>query len=242
MKNKLLLPFRWLFAKKRRWIPVIVILALIALPYITIGSYYLYQRVDNAIDNMRYRHDEKERIEQLRIDLEENKEKWMSFDISDYEFTLDIYFGGESYWEENSHGRGHGSKESKSLHIDVSMGNTVNITDYSTGNSVSIVENQYCDSIPDLFTIIEDVLNRNDNQDLNLKASVLEKVGVPPYVPNAHDPGVSLQAEFNAYYGYPEFISVYYHFGNYENFHRIYVIRYELSEYFSLEYIRRLNS
>ena len=225
--QKLVRPFRWLFAKRKRWIPAVVILSLIALPFIMVWSMLLFRLVDNFSDDIRYRKGEETRIEQLIKNLENSQEKWISNNISSYKFNLEMLFGGHEMWE-GFGGISSGATIKRLLSIKVYNGDTIEVTDNTTGNPVNISQNQYCDSMPELYIVIQDVLNGKDNSDLIFKANNLEGAKgifsysmIPRYV----------HAEFNGEYGYPVLIGVYRQYGNMNYYERFYEIQYSISDF-----------
>jgi len=224
-KKRLATPFRWFFAKRKRWIPAIVLLALIALPFLAHGVTALYIVIDHTLDDFRYHKGEETRIEQLWNDFEDNQEKWESSNITSYEFKLDLFFGASEMWE-GFGGISTGANINRSLVISVRNNSTIQTMDTITGNPIELNENQHCDSMSELFIIIHDVLNGRDNQDLVSKADIYEEAGIK-LTPSRR----SIYAEFSSEYGYPTLIAIYEHRGNYEYFTKYYEIVYSVSDF-----------
>ena len=130
------------------------------------------------------------------------REKWQSNNITNYEFKLDLFFGGRETWE-GFGGYSSGAEIKKSIIIKIHNGNTIEVTDNITGNLMRLDENQFSDSMPDLFVIIEDILNRRNNLDLDMKASTIESTADVYYHPNNAIPRL-VHADFNSEYGFPE--------------------------------------
>jgi hypothetical protein len=219
IKNGIVKPLKWLFAKKRRWIPVVIILSIIALPFLLFAGYIVYKIVDNAINDIQYQRSETTRIEELQFGLHENKEKWLNAGILRYQFAVDIYIGGEKTWE-GSHGHSFGGSLKYSLLIDVSENTTVKNKD----DSKPVEGHQYCDSISDMYVIIENVLNRETNPDLTAKISKYPSSDL-------NDNKLLVQALFNAKFGYPEEIVVYRMYGNNEFYFIYFDITYVISDF-----------
>jgi|GEM_PF-2835268 len=232
IKQRIVSPFKWLFAKRKRWIPAVIILSLIALPFVVLGSHGLYRYIDYTLDDIRYSKGEEARIEQLQIDLENSQKKWQSSNITSYKFKLDLLFGGETFWEEGSHGRSEGPQEERTMMIIVNDIDNINVIDSVTSNNTGIGSSKpnvkyfpyygkSAYSIPELFNIIQDCL---DNPYFAIKVK-----GPEGFIPSL------VSAVFNEQYGFPEFITIYVQLGNYEDYHRIYFVTYEISEFKVIE-------
>jgi hypothetical protein len=225
IKQKLASPIKWFFAKKRRWIPVVIVLALIGGLFLVVDAWSPYGRIHHFISDTRYQISEKSRQKILKEEFKESKLTWESENLSDYEFKLKILLGGEII-SEGSSGRSYGPQEERLLTIKVSNVSTISIVDnVTTKNTVlgaspyigSMYENKYPYSIPELFDIIQEGL-KNQDSDLDLLDSG-ENIA-PRYI----------SAEFSTQYGFPELIEIYVHGGNLESFHRFYLVTYEISE------------
>ena len=220
---------KWLFAKRERWIPTVIVLVLVILPFIALGIFVLYRYIDLTLDDIRYQKDEKARVEQLQIDLKENQERWLFSEISNYKFNLDLYFGGYEMWE-GFGGYSSGADEVRSLTIEVNQNNTIEIFSNDLNEPLLSTEYEYCDSIPDLFLLIEDTLNEINNPAVDLDTYSVENSPVIDYTTNQ----ILVDGEFNEEYGYPELITIYEFFGNWEYYDKYYIVCFEITKFIVL--------
>lgn len=238
--GKLKLPFRWLFAKRWRWIPVAVILAALIILVITVYSVKLYNHIIWQIEENEYQEqiqkDEEAIAERLKTNLPISQQEWVSSNISSYVLDLEVYVGGHSIWEEVSHGHSSPGKLVASLRFQVNDNKITDIKRIIQGLIRPFsFENIYFKSISNLFVIIQEALDGKVNEDVIaiLRDSYPDTVFDQPLSTPPPESIVPLRvyAEFGYYYGQPEYISIYYTVGDHDNHVTNSIIIYRISNF-----------
>ena len=123
-----------------------------------------------------------------------------------------------------------GADEVRSLTIEVNQNNTIEIFSNDLNEPLLSTEYEYCDSIPDLFLLIEDTLNEINNPAVDLDTYSVENSPVIDYTTNQ----ILVDGEFNEEYGYPELITIYEFFGNWEYYDKYYIVCFEITKFIVL--------
>ncbi|OGO19601.1 MAG: hypothetical protein A2Z15_07725 [Chloroflexi bacterium RBG_16_50_11] len=173
-----------------------------------------------------YQKNEEARIEQLKVDLQINQQDWISSNVTNYALYLEVFVGGQEYYSEG--------KRVALLRIQVKDNNISDLKAFSDGTFIVMnpEENIYFKSISDLYAIIQDTLDGNENQDVStiLKASSSNYVSYQSLAPPLLDNPVPIKvhAEFSSSFGYPEIIELYFGPGRYE---KHYIISFRISSF-----------
>jgi hypothetical protein len=253
--DKIATLFKWLRAKKIRWISATVLISLISVPFIVYGISQLVQNVQWDIEEKQYQKALFDRDNRVKDSFPLAQAKWESSNITSYSFYLLISYGGRSDWE-GLHGHSTGSNELPLLAVKVKDNKLVEIkveriianevlgikTNFAIDN---IENNPYFTSVQDLFAIIEDALNQKVND------KVLEILRL------SDKPNTEAQAQYNkltdeerskleiiplrvdAYFnytcGFPDDIVIYCTSGNHEYNSNFEIISYKVTAFQVIE-------
>jgi hypothetical protein len=231
--GKLKLPFRWLFAKRWRWIPVAAILAAFIILVITVYSVKLYNHIIWQLDENEYQRNEELRIEEFKTDFENSRQAWISSNITSYSLKLTVYVDGESYWEE-SHGRSSGQEKVISLKITVENNKISELQQASTGGVYTDMnpdDNIYYKSMSDIFNTIQDALDGKISDDVLtiLKVHEPDMFSEKSSLTPPGDPiPIKVRAYFHCTLGYPIYVTIYFTVGNHDYYYTRGLISYEI--------------
>jgi hypothetical protein len=93
---------------------------------------------------------------------------WNDNKITDYSFKLTIAYGGYLDWEGFGGMREEGIEQSE-LIIEVRNGTPVSVIDIKDGQSSNMSVNQYSDTIPELFSIVDSFLKGTMSEDVTAR-------------------------------------------------------------------------
>jgi len=161
---KLLSPLRWILAKRIRWIialllgiPVLVIIVGVAFG----GVRFEVLVVDiGENDDVRLANELVQQRIKLEEDLKTAEDTWQLQGISTYALQIEAIYGGEKYWE-GFGGISSGGMADKTIIIQVVDGIPISIIDKETGDAITENYYNHCDTIPEIFALIHNVLEGN---------------------------------------------------------------------------------
>jgi hypothetical protein len=211
--------FKWLFAKRGRWIPaialfslvVIIISTLVSLTFVYDIKWVLHKQYDVFLDTLNQQTEyeyqqqqaakEKARIENLKIDTVKYQQLWESSNYTSYK----IFFKTNQYKGVSSD---YGSD--RILVMQINDNKVTSIKKYSSNTAIDTNDSGYFAFVPNLFNAIQDALNQKVNQDVTNSLNQLCP-GLFLTSSSQHISGlIYVDAEFNTESGYPERVEIRY--------------------------------
>jgi hypothetical protein len=163
-------------------------------------------------------------VVQLKSDLEQNKDLWQVNNQSDYSFKLEKVYGPMLEWDicggfpmpDGEYVSGQplyldDCPRKTPVVIEVRDGIPVSVTDSSTGNPALAADYEYCDTIAELFTIIDDILYSRGDSAINIQGDAIRQGEHNESLYYEHemtDAPYSVWAEFDGVHGYPKTITI----------------------------------
>ncbi|MGD9142628.1 MAG: hypothetical protein PVG61_02140 [Dehalococcoidia bacterium] len=230
--NPLLRPFRWLFQKPSRWISSIILLLLLfpVAYFVVIIGYGLYYTISDRIATSQHYQDIRLQNKRTIEEISQYYEEWKSQNISKYKFELSVEIGGGVMWE-GFGGISSGYISSKSFQFTVDNSNTVITADPVTGYSVSTLKYENCNSIDELFTHLDNIIQKIPENVLSLKEGTYSE---SEYYEDISDNYVlGIHVEFDENFGFPVVITIFKDCGSPKAryFERYNIVTYRVSQF-----------
>jgi hypothetical protein len=215
--DKIATPFKWLGAKKIRWLPLVCVFTLI---FVTLEAIFVFSLVNHiggdptndgfiaVINQIDAEQQEKAKIGKLKIDLVKYRELWNSSNISDCR----IFF---SVWNSDNPQISSYDTSDRMLIIQVEDNKITDLKKLNEKNVNYASDIGNFDLVTSLFNIIQDSLDQKPNEEVihffdNIFPGMVSGISLksPPAL-------TYINVDFNTDLGYPELIIIGYGSKNY---------------------------